>query len=282
MLITGASSGIGRATAELALRRGWTVFGTSRAPERMSEAARLPGVTYVPLDQGDPDGVRRCAERVGPVDVLVNNAGQSLGGPLEDVPDEAVRRLFEVDVLGPVQLTKALLPGMRARGGGRIIFIGSLMADFPVPFQGGYAAAKGALRGFVTALRTEVAPFGITAALVQPGYYRSEINDRREWHTVPGSPYAQRMHQVRAAVTAAHQHAGDPREVAEAVLRLTTTARPPLVTAVGSGGPALRLARRFVPDRVLERLVARRYGITGSDRPQTFVPTPDISEGVQP
>jgi NAD(P)-dependent dehydrogenase (short-subunit alcohol dehydrogenase family) len=196
--------------------------------------------------------------------VLVNNAGQSQGGALEHLPDEEIRRLFQVDVFGPIELTRRVLPGMRARGGGRVVFIGSLMADFPVPFQGSYAAAKLALRGFVLAARTELAPYGIGVTLVQPGYFRSEINGSREWHTLPVSPYSERLSRVVAKVTAAHRAAGDPRQVAAHVARLVDARRLPAVTAVGSGGPALRFARRFMTDRFAEGLVARRYGLAAA------------------
>jgi NAD(P)-dependent dehydrogenase (short-subunit alcohol dehydrogenase family) len=261
ILITGASAGIGRAIAERFVRQGWTVLGTSRDPDRLRPEQRVAGVTYLRLDQADSTSIQECGTAAGPIDVLVNNAGQSQGGPIEHLPEAAVRQLFQVDVFGPIELTRRLLPGMRTRGGGRIIFVGSLMADFPVPFQGSYASAKLALRGFVLALRTEVAPFGITVGLVQPGYFRSEINGRREWHTVPGSPYAQRLDRVITRVTSAHRGAGDPRRVAEHVARLVGNRRLPPVTAVGSGGPALRFARRFMSDRFAEALVVRRYGL---------------------
>jgi NAD(P)-dependent dehydrogenase (short-subunit alcohol dehydrogenase family) len=150
---------------------------------------------------------------------------------------------------------------MRERRWGRVVFLGSLMADFPVPFQGGYAATKLALRGVVTALRAEVEPHGVRVCLVQPGYYGSAIDRQRTWHTVPDSPYATRVGRVADRVHRFHQRAGDPAEVAAHIWRLAGSARPPLVSAVGSHGPTFRLIRRMLPDRVAERLVTRRYGI---------------------
>jgi NAD(P)-dependent dehydrogenase (short-subunit alcohol dehydrogenase family) len=261
VLVTGATSGIGLAVARHFADRGARVLGTSRKPEDIPAGARIPNVSYLPLDQGDQASVQACAKAAGQVDVLVNNAGISQGGALEDLPDEQVERLFQVNVLGPVALTRALLPGMREQGWGRVFLIGSLMAEFPVPFQGSYAASKLALRGFVTALRTEVAPYGIKACLVQPGYYRSAIDRHRAWHTSPDSPYAERQGLVSAKVRAAHQHAGDPEEVAERVWRLTRSPDPPLVSMVGGNGAAFRFVRRVMPDRLAERVVARRYGL---------------------
>ncbi|GAA0322621.1 SDR family oxidoreductase [Actinoallomurus spadix] len=259
ILVTGASSGIGRAVARRFAREGWTVLGTSRHPETLRDP--LPGVTYLRLDQSDLASIHECAKAAEDVDVLVNNAGESQGGPIEHLDPAAIERLFQVDVFGPLELTRRLLPRMRDRGHGHVVFVGSLMADFPVPFQGGYAAAKTALRAFATALRAEVAPFGVRVSVLQPGYYRSEINDRREWHTAPDSPYEERLGRVMDAVGAAHAAAGDPAEVAARVARLVASGQPPAVSCVGSHGSVLRFVRRFVPDRTAERMVAHRYGL---------------------
>jgi NAD(P)-dependent dehydrogenase (short-subunit alcohol dehydrogenase family) len=262
ILVTGASTGIGRAIAERFAQGGWAVLGTSRNPDRLGD--RVPGVTYLRLDQADPDSIQDCAASAGRLDLLVNNAGHSQGGALEHLPPAEIRHLFQVDVFGPVELTRQVLPAMRRHGGGQVIFIGSMMADFPVPFQGSYAAAKLALRGFAVALRTEVAPFGITVTLLQPGYFKSEISSTREWHTTPGSPYAEPLGRVVARVTAAHRGAADPRHVAGRVWQLAGADRPPVVANIGSGGPALRFARRFMPDRFAAAVVARRYGLVGA------------------
>jgi NAD(P)-dependent dehydrogenase (short-subunit alcohol dehydrogenase family) len=261
VLVTGATSGIGLAVARLFAERGDRVLGTSRDPDRIPPDAQLPDVTYLPLDQSDPASITACAKAAGPVDVLVNNAGQSQGGALEDLPYEQLEWLFRVNVLGPAALAQALLPGLRASGHGRIFFLGSLMAEFPVPFQGSYAASKLALRGFVAALRTEVQPFGVQVCLVEPGYYRSAIDHHRAWHSAPDSPYRQRLEEVVTAVGAQHRHAADPIEVAQRIWRLTGSKRLPVVSMVGGNGSALRFARRFMPDRLAERLVARRYGL---------------------
>lgn len=261
VLVTGATSGIGLAVARYFADRGVRVLGTSRNPDGIDPAVRIPGVSYLTLDQSDPASVLACAKAAGPVDVLVNNAGQSQGGALEEVPDERLAQLFRINVLGPVALARAVLPAMRTAGRGRLLFVGSMMAEFPVPFQGSYAASKLALRGFVTALRTEVRPFGIQATLVQPAYYRSAIDRHRAWHTAPDSPYQDRLDAVSARVRAWHQVAADPVEVAERIWRLSRRSRLPLVAMVGGRGGTLRFVRRFLPDRVAERLVARRYGL---------------------
>jgi NAD(P)-dependent dehydrogenase (short-subunit alcohol dehydrogenase family) len=260
VLITGATSGIGLAVARLFARQA-KVLGTSRDPDHIPPDRVVDGVRYLTLDQSDHASVLACAKAAGPVDILVNNAGHSQGGALEDLPYEQLEWLLRVNVLGPVALTQALLPGMRAAGYGRILFIGSLMAEFPVPFQGSYAAAKLALRGLVSALRTEVRPYGIQAALIEPGYFRSDIDQNRTWHLPPDSPYTDRLARVNARVGAEHQHAADPTLVAHRVWQLASAVNLPVVTMVGGHGGALRFARRFMPDTLAERLVARRYGL---------------------
>jgi NAD(P)-dependent dehydrogenase (short-subunit alcohol dehydrogenase family) len=260
VLVTGATSGIGLATVRKFADRGVRVLGTSRDPDRIPDDVRVPGVEYLQLDQGDLASITACAKAAGPVDFLINNAGQSQGGAVEDLPPELLEWLFRVNVIGPMALTRAVLPQMR-KTGGRILFIGSMMAEFPVPFQSSYAASKLALRGFVTALRTEVRPYGIEACLVQPGYFRSAIDRQRSWHSTLGSPYQARLEVVSTKVHEQHQHAGDPDEVAERMWRLLDMKTMPIVSMIGGNGGRLRFAKRFMSDRLTERLVARRYGL---------------------
>src|SRR5690349_12109256 len=121
-LVTGASSGIGLATATALAARGYRVLGTSRKPEAVAPRS---GIEYLPLDLDEPESIEALAERVATVDILVNNAGESQSGPFEELPGEALRRLFQVNVLGPVRLTQLTLPGMRERGYGRVVMVGS-------------------------------------------------------------------------------------------------------------------------------------------------------------
>src|SRR5262245_26610250 len=144
-LVTGASSGIGKATAVVLLARGYRVVGTSRRPQELSAGQRADGVEYLPLDLGDEASIELLASTVGPVDVLVNNAGESQSGPLEELPGHALRRLFQVNVLGPVRLTQLLLPGMRERRFGRVVMVGSMLASFPLAYRSSYVASKAAL-----------------------------------------------------------------------------------------------------------------------------------------
>ena len=259
-LVTGASSGIGRAISALLAEKGLTVFGTSRDPDGLEAGQRLPGVAYLPLDVTDAQSVRACAKLSGPVDILVNNAGQSHLHPLEDADESSIERLFAVNVFGPMRMAREYLPAMRAAGAGSIVMIGSLIAEFPVPFQSAYAGTKSAVRGFSQSLRLEVAPFGVNVSVVQPGYFRSSISQRRE-RAVPedSSPYAAAFAAVTRVIDASHAAAGDPRDVAELVWRVVSDPHPAPVYSVGTNAPVLLLLKRLLSARRAERAVARRY-----------------------
>ena len=194
-LVTGASSGIGRATARMLLQRGYAVVGTSRHPERIPEEELVDGVLYRALDLGDHDAVSGFISAMVAeghhFDVLVNNAGESQSGPLEDLPRGALERLFHVNVLGPIQLTQAVLPGMRERGHGRVVMIGSMLASFPLAYRSSYVATKAALKGFASAARFEMSPFGVWLTTVEPGSVNTGISQRRTKYIAEDSPHAE-------------------------------------------------------------------------------------------
>ncbi|GGM41417.1 putative short-chain dehydrogenase/reductase [Longimycelium tulufanense] len=260
-LVTGASSGIGRETARLLAERGYRVLGTCRNPESLPETERVPGVHYLPLDLGDPDSVARCAELAGPVDVLVNNAGQSQVGPLEDVPRQALELQFATNVFGPVQLTQLVLPGMRERGYGRVVMVGSMQASFPVAFRSSYVASKAALKGFGLALRTEVEPFGVTCTVIEPGSVNTGISARRDRTLTAGSPYTERCRRVANAIDSAEARGVPPVRVARTIVKAIEAQDPKPFYAVAREAPLALTLRRLLPRRAMERVTARRHGL---------------------
>jgi NAD(P)-dependent dehydrogenase (short-subunit alcohol dehydrogenase family) len=260
-LVTGASSGIGRAVAELLASNGVKVYGTSRNPDAIKQENKVANVTYLQLDVTDAASVRACAKLSGPVDILINNAGQSQLGPLEELDDTDLEHLFDVNVIGQARVTREYLPGMRAAGSGHVVMIGSLAAEFPVPFQSAYAATKLAVRGMAQALRLEVVPFGIRVSVVQPGYFRSGIDKRRHRILQEDSVYAPAVAAVTRKVTESHDTAGDPRVLAAAVWRVVNDPHPAPVYSVGTHAPVLLLLKRLLSARRAERAVARRFKI---------------------
>jgi short-subunit dehydrogenase len=265
-LVTGASSGIGRSTAQLLVGRGHDVIGTSRDPDRIPEADRVDGVRYRALDLRDAatiDGfaVALAAEDVH-VDILVNNAGESQSGPLEDLPLAALERLFQLNVLGPVHLTQLLVPGMRERGYGRVVMVGSMLASFPLAYRSSYVASKAAIKGFATAARFELSPFGVWLTTVEPGSINTGISQRRTKYIADDSPHATAFRGMLKVLDGNEREGIAPERVARTIVEAVEADRPAPLYAVGSNAPAVFALRRALPRRAVESIVARAYGIS--------------------
>lgn len=258
-LVTGASSGIGAATAKALLDKGFRVYGTSRGPSSL--AAPVPGVEFLALDLTDTASIEACAAAVGEPDVLVNNAGESQSGPLEELPMEAVERLFATNVFGAVRLTQLLLPGMRARGYGRVIMVGSMLASFPLAYRGSYVASKAAIKGFANSLRREVSPYGIGVCTVEPGSISTGIGERRTHYLRDGSPYTSEYRTMIERLDANERAGISAGRVAQTILEAIEADRPKPLYAVGSNAPLVFALRRVVPRTLVERMVARRHGL---------------------
>lgn len=261
-LVTGASSGIGRATAAALAAKGYRVLGTSRDPAALGPERRAAGVEYVALDLGSDDSVEALADRLAGVDVLVNNAGESQSGPFEELPGAALRRLFQVNVLGPVRLAQLALPGMRARGYGRVVMVGSMLASFPLAYRSSYVATKAALKGFSNGARHEFSPFGVWLTTVEPGSISTGISERRTSYVAPESPHRRDYERMLAALDR-NERAGVPAErVAATVVTAIEAARPRARYAVGSNAPFVFALRRVVPAALVEKMVHRRHDLT--------------------
>lgn len=257
-LITGASSGIGKATAAALVARGYRVVGTSRQP-----AAQSPGeVEFVSLDLTSPESVEALAPLLENVDVLVNNAGESQSGPFEDLPGDALRRLFEINVFGPVRLAQLALPGMRQRGYGRVVMVGSMLASFPLSYRSSYVASKAALRGFASAARHEFSPFGVWLTTVEPGSINTGISERRTRYSAPGSAHRADFERMLAALDRNEGAGTPPERVAATIVKAIEAPRPRQRYAVGSQAPLSFAARRILPASVIEKMTHRRHGLS--------------------
>jgi NAD(P)-dependent dehydrogenase (short-subunit alcohol dehydrogenase family) len=258
-LVTGASSGIGAATARALAERGWRVFGTCRDPGSVKDP--IPVVEYLALDLTDGASIAACAAAAGAVDVLVNNAGESQSGPFEELPMPAIERLFQANVFGAVRLTQLLLPGMRARGYGRVVMVGSMLASFPLAYRSSYVASKAALRGFATAARREVLRYGVGITAVEPGSINTGIGTRRTHYLADGSPYSDEYHTMIARLDANERNGTPPEAVAGKILEAIDADPPRSFYAVGSRAPLVFALRRLMPRSAVERMVARRHGL---------------------
>jgi NAD(P)-dependent dehydrogenase (short-subunit alcohol dehydrogenase family) len=238
-LITGTSSGFGRAIAEAALDRGDRIVATARDPEQLSDLATDDGVHVIALDVTDPAqrlrAVEQAVEKFGRIDVLVNNAGRTQVGAVEETTDDELRSLFELHFFAPVALTRAVLPHMRAQGGGAIVQMSSVGGQITAPGFGAYCATKFALEGITQALHDEVAPFGIRTLIVEPGAFRTGLfRPDAAYQSQPMAEYAQTVGPTRDYVSGGHGlQPGDPAKAAQAILRALDADEPPLRLVLG-------------------------------------------------
>lgn len=256
-LVTGASRGIGRAIASALASDGWKVTGTCRNPKRLSAEERVPGVRYLPLDFARKASVEALLRTVRGVDLLVNNAGSGSIGPVEEAPMDKVRALFEDNFFGAVRITQALLPRMRTRGTGVVIFIGSMAGEAPRAFSSFYAASKSALRSFAECLRMEVREYGIRVALVAPWFIATTF--QQESQVRKASPYAGAVRRVKQVRDNLIMAGPEPSVVADAVMDILGKRRPRAFTSVGRRAGVQAFLVRHLPRRALEALSARRF-----------------------
>lgn len=266
-IVTGASSGIGRAVASALVVRGYRVIGTSRTSATVSSPVH--GVDYRDLDLTDRDSIRAFVDSLHDVDVdvVVNNAGESQCGPIEELPIDAVQRLFQLNVHGPVELVQLLLPGMRRRRRGTIVNVGSMLASFPMAYRSSYVATKAALKGFATAARYELKPFGIDITTVEPGSIATGLSGRRTKYCDDGSPYLEQFTSAIAVLDEKETTGISAGKVARTVVEAIEDNRTRPLYAVGSNAPLVFLARRLLPRTVIESVMARAYGIDTRARP---------------
>jgi len=268
IVVTGAGSGIGKAIAERLAQAGHDVKATVRGVERalaLTEAARRAalGLSFLPLDlssAAEADALARELTQQGGVDVLVNNAGYGIFGAVEDMPADQVARQFEVNVLGPLLLTRGLLPSLRARKG-RIIWIGSLAGRQSLAFQAHYSATKAAVAALSDALRVELRSHGVQVTCVEPGDIATGFTDARVVVAVTDSPYASAAARCLAAVEHEERTAVGPDRVARVVERLVVRRRLPSRVPVGRLGRTTCLFLRVVPHSVGQYMTRKRYDI---------------------
>lgn len=224
ILVTGCSSGMGRATALALSARGHDVIATAR---RIASIADMDVAVRLPLDITDQQSVDRCVGEAGQIDVLVNNSGVSVWGSIELTTMDDLTRLFETNVLGGVRMAKAVLPAMRARGRGRILNISSDSARMIIPLVAGYSATKAALESLSLALREEVAEWGIEVGIVTMGAVRTSIGDNRAMAPFRGTPYEASMNALLQRTTAGQAKALPAEQAGAAIADIAETDKLP-------------------------------------------------------
>lgn len=275
VLITGCSTGIGRATALHLARREFAVYASARRLETVADLAEH-GCRPLRLDVTDEASMRDAVARIegehGAVDVLVNNAGYGLQGAVEELPLDEMRRQFETNLFGPTYLTQLVLPALRRRGAGRIVNVSSVGGRITTPGTGGYHASKHALEALSDALRFELRGFGIDVVVVEPGAIRTQWIDTAvgglESRLDPESPYATLGRAVAEQMEFSHRGllgraSGPPEAVARVIERAITARRPRTRYVVPPVSRLFVLAGRWLPDRVWDALMRRMYPSPG-------------------
>lgn len=271
-LITGASSGIGLAAALRLSRAGYPVVGTARDPKAAKAKVEkeiggpLP-FRLVAMDLTNSDslesGYAEALSILGGIDILINNAGMGELGAVEDTPLMESRRLFEVNYFGVVALVKLAVPGMRSRGHGVILNLGSIVHDLQFPFKAQYCASKSALTGFSLSLRYEVYPHGIRVHILEPGWVRSEFHNRLRPAGGPGSVYAPRLKPFLDFSRDTDPGIPDGSAVAEVIQNVLEYPKAPVRIPVGKEAKTFRLVRRFLSNAMLDRLLLWKLGKKG-------------------
>ena len=261
VLVTGASRGIGKAIAEKFAQRGDRVFGTARRPESVQWTAG----TLLRLDVQEESSVAQCMETIlsqaKRIDVLVNNAGITIPGAIEELSLAQVKAVFETNFFGVVRMTQAALPTMRRQAVGRIVNIGSVGGFLPMPFQAVYAATKHALAGWTETLDFEVSRFGVRAILIQPGFIRTDIDRNSFPEPFIDSVYEDERSRVVAKMRQSIENGDDPVKVAEAVLEAATAKVPNRKVLVGRGARQARILRTFLPKALFDLGLRRQFDL---------------------
>jgi NAD(P)-dependent dehydrogenase (short-subunit alcohol dehydrogenase family) len=275
VLITGCSTGIGRATALRLGGHGWTVYATARRPESIADLERS-GCKTLALDVTDEDSMRAAVQAVeqaeGAVGVLVNNAGYSQGGPIEQVPMEAVRRQFETNVFGAIRLAQLVLPAMRGQRWGKIVNVSSMGGRLTFPGGGLYHASKYALEAIGDALRFEVRGFGVDAILIEPGLIVTDFAQAAVASTAAlgegggatDGVYEEFNAKVAALTTGVYESpmrrlGGGPEVVAKAIEKAVSRRRAPARVLVTPSARLTVFQRRLLPDRAWDAAMRTQF-----------------------
>lgn len=261
VLITGGSSGIGKSIGEFLTDKGFTVFGTSRTPERYTDSK----FQLVALDVADANSIKQAVETViktsGRLDILINNAGAGITGAIEEIPDAEIQRNFETNFFGPIRVIKAVLPQMRSQNSGLIINITSIAGYMGLPYRGIYSASKGALELLTEAFRMEIKDFNIQMTNVAPGDFATNIAAGR-YHApvLDNSPYKTPYGNTLKLMDTHVDSGKDPQLMAKAIYNIINTKAPKIHYKVGEFMQKFSIVlKRILPDKVYEKMLQNHY-----------------------
>ena len=263
VFITGASSGIGKAIGEFLSDKGFQVYGTSRSPEKISNQV----FPLIKMDVNDnasiASAISEIIEKHGKLDVVINNAGVGITGPIEETPDEEIIKAFRTNYLGPINVIKNVLPQMRQQGYGHILNVTSIAGYMGLPYRGIYSATKAALEITIEALRMETRQFGIKMTNVAPGDFATNIAAGR-YHApvLESSPYRDAYGQTLEMMNEHVDKGLDPMKMAIAVHQIIETESPKIHYKVGAPMQKFSIVlKRLLPDKMYENLLLKHYNL---------------------
>jgi NAD(P)-dependent dehydrogenase (short-subunit alcohol dehydrogenase family) len=264
VLVTGASSGIGLACATYLAGRGYRVYGTSRRAGAAQEGSVAMLVADVTDDRSVEQAVAAVLDREGRLDIVVNNAGMGIAGPVENTSIEEAKRQIEVNFFGAFRVCRAVLPAMRSQRSGYIVNIGSIGGLIAIPYQALYSASKFALEGLSESLRMEVRPFGVKVVVIEPGDHKTAITENRTEMTGGTDAYRQSFQAALARTAHDEQNGPGPEQIARLLYRIVNTRNPRLRYTIG---PATQRAavwlKRLLPYSVTEYSMRSYFGLGG-------------------
>jgi NAD(P)-dependent dehydrogenase (short-subunit alcohol dehydrogenase family) len=263
IFITGSSSGLGRATATLFASKGWTVIASMRDPNKEKELAKISGVVLMSLDVTDPHEIESVAEQVvasGGVDVVFNNAGYGLGGPLEGLTDDQILRTVNTNMLGAIRTTKAFIPHFRGKRAGLFINTTSIGGLMTVPFNSIYHATKWAPEGWSESMAFELSQFGIGMKTVEPGGMKTDFFTR-SFDTGRHPAYDALVNKVMSIITDPKQMAtySSPEQIADVVYEAATDGRDQLRYIAGADAKATYAMRLQLGDEAFRKVIAQQF-----------------------
>ncbi|HEV2827207.1 MAG TPA: SDR family oxidoreductase [Pyrinomonadaceae bacterium] len=263
IFITGSSSGLGRATARLFASKGWKVIATMRNPDKETELDKLSGVVLLPLDVTDSNQIRRAVDKAlatGGVDVVFNNAGYGMAGPLEGLTDEQIVRMVETNMMGAIRTTKAFLPYFREKGAGLFINTTSIGGLITVPFNAMYHATKWALEGWSESLAFELRQFGIGLKTVEPGGMKTDFFTR-SFDTGRHPAYDNLVDKVMGVITdpSRMETYSSPEQIAEVVYEAATDGKDQLRYVAGEDAKATYAMRLQVGDEAFCKAIDQQF-----------------------
>ena len=261
VLVTGASSGIGKETARLFAKNGYSVFGVSRRIEEKREDYGEGSVTYLKMDVTEKESIQRVLDTIGDFSIIIHSAGFGIAGSAEDSDISLVRLQEETDYYGVLLLNSVALPILRRQDKSLVIAVSSIAARVPLPFQGHYSAAKYALEAYMGALRNEIKEFGVRVCVVEPGDLSTGFTSKRKKAIVDSSPYSTLYDKAIKEIEKDEREGGEAIAAAKVIFSLTKRKNPPYRKAVGFTYKILMFLLRFFPDRLTLYILRKMYNL---------------------